>query len=258
MYYHVLQPKIFTKPGWAKPACVVTSSNIAVQANVAVGEQCGNTQLLNVIKLLPCYIVTILCRTNVEKVTHYCIVFYGNMRGPHCGIAPLLRSIGELHTGCKWAVIALNPLMSQVEGTFVKDREEALHTSCGENCPPTQLPKAEERTSMPTGEKNCPHRIRTRKTLRFDIAAMPALAHQADTGPKRVQSPFGRKTVSKTNRTKVLDTTELISTRHDYLFFAPGYSKGLSLNSLTPKCVPAGRKNSRSEGFWLAKHKFIS
>jgi len=58
---------------------------------------------------------------------------------------------------------------------------------------------------------------------------MPALAHQADTGPKRVQSPFGRKTVSKTNRTKVLDTTELISTRHDCLSFAPGYSKGLSL-----------------------------
>ena len=131
-HYHVLQPKIFTKPGWAKPECVVTFSNIAVQANVTVGEQCGNTQLLNGIKLLPCYIVTILCRANAEKVTHYCIVFYGNMRGPHCGIAPLLRSIGELHTGCKWAVIALNPMMSQVEGTFVKGREEAIHTNCGE------------------------------------------------------------------------------------------------------------------------------
>ena len=132
MYYHVLQPKIFTKPGWAKPECVVTSSNIAVQANITVGEQCGNTQLLNGIQLLPCYIITILCRANAEKVTNYCIVFYGNMRGPHCGIAPLLRSIGELHTGCKWAVIALNPLMSQVEGTFVKGREEALHTNCRE------------------------------------------------------------------------------------------------------------------------------
>ena len=94
MYYHVLQPKIFTKPGWAKPECVVTFSNIAVQANITVGEQCGNTQLLNGIQLLPCYIITILCRANAEKVTNYCIVFYGNMRGPHCGIAPLLRSIG--------------------------------------------------------------------------------------------------------------------------------------------------------------------
>jgi hypothetical protein len=28
-----------------------------------------------------------------------------------------------------------------------------------------------------------------------------------------------------------------------------------TVNSLTPKCVPAGRKNSRSERFWLAKHK---
>jgi len=28
-----------------------------------------------------------------------------------------------------------------------------------------------------------------------------------------------------------------------------------SLNSLTPKSAPAGTKNSRSEGFWLAKHK---
>jgi len=27
------------------------------------------------------------------------------------------------------------------------------------------------------------------------------------------------------------------------------------LNSLTPKCIPAGTKNSRSEGFQLAKHK---
>ena len=27
------------------------------------------------------------------------------------------------------------------------------------------------------------------------------------------------------------------------------------LDSLTPKSVPAGTKNSRSEGFWLAKHK---
>jgi hypothetical protein len=26
------------------------------------------------------------------------------------------------------------------------------------------------------------------------------------------------------------------------------------INSLTPKCVPAGTKNSRSEGFLLAKH----
>ena len=98
---------------------------------------------------------------------------------------------------------------------------------------------------MPTGEINCPHRIRTRKTLRFDIAAMPALAHQADTGPKRVQSPFGRKMVSKTNRTKVLDTTELISTRHDCLSFTPGYSKGLSLklwiffiSKKVPKLLP--------------------
>jgi len=28
-----------------------------------------------------------------------------------------------------------------------------------------------------------------------------------------------------------------------------------SVNSLTPKSVPVGTKNSRSEGFWLAKHK---
>ena len=31
--------------------------------------------------------------------------------------------------------------------------------------------------------------------------------------------------------------------------------KKFSLNSLTPKSVLAGTKNSRSEGFWLAKHK---
>ena len=181
MYYHVLQPKIFTKPGWAKPECVVTSSNIAVQANITVGEQCGNTQLLNGIQLLPCYIITILCRANAEKVTNYCIVFYGNMRGPHCGIAPLLRSIGELHTGCKWAVIALNPLMSQVEGTFVKGREEALHTNCGEKLSSHTIAKGGGEDLHANWGENCPRWIRTRKTLRFDIAAMPALAHHADT-----------------------------------------------------------------------------
>ena len=30
---------------------------------------------------------------------------------------------------------------------------------------------------------------------------------------------------------------------------------GIMFNSLTPKSVPVGTKNSRSEGFWLAKHK---
>jgi hypothetical protein len=34
---------------------------------------------------------------------------------------------------------------------------------------------------------------------------------------------------SEKNHTKLMDTTELISTRHDCLSFAPGYSKGLSL-----------------------------
>ena len=29
---------------------------------------------------------------------------------------------------------------------------------------------------------------------------------------------------------------------------------GLTFNSLIPKSVPAGTKNSHSEGFWLAKH----
>jgi len=28
-----------------------------------------------------------------------------------------------------------------------------------------------------------------------------------------------------------------------------------NINSLTPKSILAGRKNSRLEGFWLAKHK---
>jgi hypothetical protein len=30
-----------------------------------------------------------------------------------------------------------------------------------------------------------------------------------------------------------------------------------NFNSLTPKSIPAGTKNSRSEGFWLANHKDI-
>jgi len=30
---------------------------------------------------------------------------------------------------------------------------------------------------------------------------------------------------------------------------------GIMFNSITPKSVPAGTKNSRSQGFWLAKHK---
>jgi hypothetical protein len=30
---------------------------------------------------------------------------------------------------------------------------------------------------------------------------------------------------------------------------------GIMVNNLTAKSVPAGTKNSRLEGFWLAKHK---
>jgi hypothetical protein len=39
-------------------------------------------------------------------------------------------------------------------------------------------------------------------------------------------------------------------------FFAPAKisSLGFYFNSLTPKCVPAGTKNSRLEDFLLAKH----
>ena len=32
----------------------------------------------------------------------------------------------------------------------------------------------------------------------------------------------------------------------------------ITLNSLTPKSVLVGTKNSRSEGFWLAKHKYTN
>jgi hypothetical protein len=71
--------------------------------------------------------------------------------------------------------------MSQVEGTFVKGREEALHTNCGEKLSSHTIAKGGGEDLHANWGENCPRWIRTRKTLRFDIAAMPALAHHADT-----------------------------------------------------------------------------
>jgi hypothetical protein len=69
----------------------------------------------------------------VEKVAHHCKAFLdGDTRGPHRRVgAPLLR-IGQLHTGRKSAVITLDTLMSQVEGTITKGGEEDLCPSRGE------------------------------------------------------------------------------------------------------------------------------
>jgi hypothetical protein len=65
-------------------------------------------------------------------VAHHCIVFlHSDVCGPHRGVAPLLR-IGQLRTSPKSAVVTLDTLMSQVEGTISKGGEEDLCPDGGE------------------------------------------------------------------------------------------------------------------------------
>ena len=161
--------------GGAKPKGVVTSCYITIHADVAVGEKGTHTQLLNGIGPFLCNFVAIPRLTNAKKVAHHRIVFHhDDVCGPHRGVAPLLR-IGQLRTSPKSAVVTLDTLITQVESTISKGREEDLCPGGGE-----------ELSSLDRGKK----------AFRFDMAATPASARRADTGPKRVQSPFGRKTVS--------------------------------------------------------------
>jgi hypothetical protein len=89
-------------------------------------------QLLNGVGPFLCNFVAIPHRANVEKVVHHRVVFLeGDTRGPHRGVAPLLRN-GQLHTGRKSAVITLDTLISQVEGTLTKGGEEDLCSGGGE------------------------------------------------------------------------------------------------------------------------------
>ena len=161
--------------GGAKPKGVVTSCYITIHADVAVGEKGTNTQLLNGIGPFLCDFVVIPCLTNAEKVAQHCEVFlHSDACGTHHCIALLLR-IGQLSTSPKNVGITLDTLITQVESTISKGREEDLCPGGGE-----------ELSSLDRGKK----------AFRFDMAATPASARRADTGPKRVQSPFGRKTVS--------------------------------------------------------------
>ena len=123
----------------AKPTGVVASHYVTIHADVAVGETCTHTQLLNGIWPILCNFVAITHLTNAEKVAH---------------VAPLL-CIGQLRTIPKSPVVTLDTLMSQVEGTISKGGEKDL---------------------CPGGEKNCPRWMRTRKAFKFDMAATPASA----------------------------------------------------------------------------------
>ena len=118
----ILQSQIITKHGGTKPKGVITSRYVTIYADVAVGEKGTHTQLLNGISIRPfiCGFVAIPCLANAEKVAHHCVVFlHGDVCGPHRSVAPLLR-IGQLRTSRKNAVITLDTMMSQVEGTISK------------------------------------------------------------------------------------------------------------------------------------------
>ena len=74
--FYSLQILILVKHGRAKPEGVVTACCIAIQAQVAIGEQCANTQLLNRVGVDFGNLVSIRHPTNAEKVTHHCVVFF--------------------------------------------------------------------------------------------------------------------------------------------------------------------------------------
>ena len=110
--------------GGAQPKGVVTSRYITIHADIAVGEKGTHTQLLIGMGPFLCNFVAIPRLTNAETVTHRRIVFlHGDACGPHRGVAPLLRMIGQLRTSPKSPVVTLDTLMPQVEGTISKDRE---------------------------------------------------------------------------------------------------------------------------------------
>ena len=75
-------------------------------------------QLLNGIGPFLCNFVAIPCLVNAEKVAHHCIVF--------------LHGIDQLHTSPKRTVVTLDTLISQVEGTISKGREEDFCPGGGE------------------------------------------------------------------------------------------------------------------------------
>jgi len=115
------------------PKGVVASRYVTIHADVAVGEKGTHTQLINGIEPFLCNFVAIPCLANAEIVAHHCIVFlHGDVCGPHCGVAPLLH-IGQLRASPKSAVVTLDKLISQVEGTISKGGEEDLCPGGGED-----------------------------------------------------------------------------------------------------------------------------
>jgi len=74
-----------------------------------------------------------------------------------------------------------------------------------------------------------------------------------------LSSLFSSETTLKYNHNFLIESLSHLLTaflRQERQFnYIPAHHLGQAVNSFTAKSVPAGMKNSRSEGFLLAKHK---